>query len=645
MPKISDPIYNIQKVLRDLQLPSTSQFEKDRPKKPGVSTITVAPSNYIIVNDSTLNSNSPSKKSSLIVFDWVNFVEKIMTNGDGGVKRRELFLKCIFNILNRVGHKNTGTRNYENLLNQEINKSLLNFRVNLSNTLGGSSANFSLENFDDKFIIYTPGEFYKQSIIQEGMHFSIDAMGRFESDKFYRIFTGTVTRVNETADPLEKRLDYTCKDYSRYFELTRFNVSPALFESQLFAKQGGPTPFSSVLAGKDGATIVNVLVSTNEEAQADKIYLELPEIWVKAHTKGKGLETDDNGILKEDIKYNYHYVYDKNIGSFNFTQPFEPDFHPKLFVWGHTGSVYQEVFKGFQLFNSEFQTRKDILLQVAGLTYYVCYIDGAGNFHYHPPRFEEEHYLQVKERYYWGNSGMTSYEEHPLVYTLFDDEIIKQSYEQNEDEVCTIARGLAEGNFGLNPQIESKVPNTYRSTIVWEEGINRFGFRERTFSTAALQNSNTSYIDSYTAAFLLRANQERFRMSASMPMRPELQVDRPIYDYNKNMIYQIRNVTHMYNAGGPNSPGTWTTDIVCYAGRPVGTKIASNIFATAADFNSVEAMLKANFTTLGISDLRRSSTLFNRTTGEVKETINGKTTVLQPPDNQTTQSTMSKGQQ
>ena len=116
-------------------------------------------------------------------------------------------------------------------------------------------------------------------------------------------------------------------------------------------------------------------------------------------------------------------------------------------------------------------------------------------------------------------------------------------------------------------------------------------------------------MDVVTAAFLLRANQERFQMTTTMPMRPEIQVDRPVYDYVKNKVYYIRNVTHNFSAGGPNSGGTYTTTIVCNAGRKTSEKISANVLSTSGQYPTVTSMKdgKQPFTTMNIVDLRHMS--------------------------------------
>lgn len=610
-------------------------------RQPGQSFFLDAPSNYIIVNDDSLHSLE--EKSLVILFDWDTFVGRILKSNETIQKQ---FLEAKDNILNKLkitrGSEATSTDKYAEFLNKEINNSLLDFNVKLRTTLGGNSCSFTIENFDNQWIVDDLNNiFYGQSIIQEGLKFTIDVKGRFDNNTLYRIWTGYVTSVSETDNPTEKKLSFSSMDNSRWLSYTRYNVHPALFESHLLAKQKDYTVFSTVLQNKDGGKIVEAISQFYKydakgkivQDKTDRIEL-VPEIWesafldtedsVKILKNKQGKETKtviDTGILKPTANYNFHYKYPKTEVSY-----FYKDFKPKRLIWGTTGTVYQELFKISTLFLSEYKSKKDIIVDVANLTHYVAYIDGAGNLHYHPPRFEREHYLNYPFEETAGSvkDGQISQEpklEDPNIYMLTEDETISSSYTQNENEVVTVALAQAQGDLGLLEKIQQKMPNSTRATVVWPDGVNRFGYREATISTAAV--SVPMSLDVYAAAFLLRRNQERFQMTAKMPLRPELQVDRPIYSKTKNMIYHIREVNHSYSSGGPNAGGSWETNITCYAGRRPTDNITSNIFASSQIYKNerdpkgnlkstaVDEFMKKAKSSVYIVDLRSADSYLN----------------------------------
>ena len=568
-----------------------SQIEKIL-DTPGESSLLDAPSNYVVVNEANELGAAITNESCIILFDWVTFVEEIISSDDQSALKKD-FEVAIESVLTRLDIQSSANE-YEKILNREINKSLLDFRVTLGTTLGGSSASFSIENFSEQWIVNDPAlrgnAFYGQSIIQEGIRFVIEAKGRFPNQDtnerdFYRIFTGFIETINETNDPLNKKLSYTATDMSYLLSATRFNATPAIYEKDVLAEQGDPTIFRTVLESKSTEHIFKAIFS---EEQVDKTEIQSPFYWKIETGKGAsiGFSSNELGFVEEDYRRNWHvkhspaqskdYAFDNNQGK---------PFNPMVLLWGHTGLAYAEVFGTLKLFISAFKTRQDILTDLANIVFFKTYIDGAGNVHFHPPRFEEEVYLQLKDGY-----TLTDDKEHPLSYTVFDDDTIAQSYSQSSKEVCTVARGHGEGGYGIYKAMRDDLePNYLKASIAWPDGINRFGFKEGTISTSAV-GSDENLLNVFTAAFLLRRNQERFNMTATMVMRPELQVDRPIYDYNKDKIYYIRSVTHTYSAGTPTSGGTYTTSISCNAGRRVGEKISSNVFATA------KSLKKTSFT-------------------------------------------------
>ena len=586
-------------------LPSQLAKILDTPKD---SRLLDAPSNYVVVNDSDMLGTTIVENSCIILFDWNTFINKIIGIDDQSALKKD-FIIAIESILGNLNIQSS-VNEYEKVLNREINKSLLDFRVTLGTTLGGSSASFSIENFSEQWVVNDPAlrgnSFYGQSIIQEGIRFVIEAKGRFTNPTtnerdFYRIFTGFIETINETNNPLDKKLSYTATDMSYLLSATRFNITPAIHEKDPIANQKEPVVFRNVLESKSTEQIFKAIFS---EEQVDKTEIQRPFYWKIETGKGAsiGFNSDNLGLVEEDYRRNWHVKRSSTqIKDYAFGSSQDKPFNPMVLLWGHTGLAYAEVFGTLKLFISAFKTRQDILTDLANIVFFKTYVDGAGNVHFHPPRFEEEAYLQLRDGY-----ALTEEKEHPLSYTVFDDDTISQSYSQSSKEICTVARGHGEGGYGIYEAMRKDIePNYLKASIAWPDGINRFGFKEGNISTSAV-GSNENLLNAFTAAFLIRRNQERFNMAATMIMRPELQVDRPIYDYNKDKVYYIRSVTHTYSAGTPTSGGTYTTSISCNAGRRIGEKISSNIFATAKSLKktSFEDAIKNYADSYNLQDYR-----------------------------------------
>lgn len=596
-------------------------------RQPGRKILEDSPTDYIIVNDPSL-LGSETEHSCVILFDWKTFIENVIA-AKRNPRRKEIietFNRDISTILEDQQYS-TDSGSLYGTLNKAINNSLLDFNVTLTNRLGSNSCNFSLENFEDKWIIKNKdSDFYGQSIIQEGIRFTIDARGRFDTENFYRIYTGAISDIVEVSNPTDRALRFGAVDPSRFLSTTRYNVNPAVHETDLLAAKKTTVPFSSNIQGVNGGVILSRLL--DKSSKNDHIELQFPYLWEILTAKdddsvnvsegdnrktGVGLPVDQKGVLKEAYQINWHIKRSKvDVQDYNYDKVHKP----YGLIWGHTGSLYTKLFGSINLLFSEFKTKLDIINDITNLTFFVSYIDGAGNFHYHPPRFEENPYINLSDGIAKGVSEFSitngveissdGNRKVPLAYCVFDDDNLAQTYSQSDKEVVTVARGQAEGGFGVWKSVGDQVdPNTYKSSIVWEDGINRFGFREITRTTSAVKNAS-EMLNMFTASFLLRANQERFHMTTSMPMRPELQVDRPIYDVNKDKIYYIRSVTHTYSAGGPTAGGTYSTDIICNAGRRPNQFISSNVFAIS-DLKGVtdfKAFVKKYASFYNLQDLR-----------------------------------------
>lgn len=564
--------------------------------RPGIARFKESPSNYIAVNDSSL-VGSAGDRSIIMLIDWDTFIDDVIAVNKEG-ELHKAYLLAVDDVLKRLTKSNTSisSTDREHLLNVYVNKSLTELKTTLTSNITGNSCSFSLENFDDKWIVQKKGPFWGQSLLQEGMRFVVSGRGRLKPDNFYRMFTGYITGISEKANPTDKSLNYSCADGSRYLKYTRYNTHPAIYTGDLFANQKKAIPSATNLVNLNGAEIIKRVVLTGDPTdkyELDKAYLwkienniETSDAELKKGSSKLGLPLQKDGLLEPEYRKNWHIIDKPNsYKKYSYKELVKPVF-PKALLWGHTNDVYAYMFKQLSLRFDEFMTKADILNNLANLTHYVTYIDGAGNLHYHPPKFEDSYRVML--------DGDTEDEEHDLTYAIFDDDTISQSYSQNEGEVCTVARGFGEGDFGIPQKIRESgaEPNYMKANLVWVDGVRRFGFRERKVSTAAF--NNLQLLTLFTAGFIIRANQERYQMSAQVIMRPELQPDRPIYDFNKNKWYHIRSVTHTYMAGGPNSGGAYSTDIICYAGRNPGETVAANLFAVASlkDTKSPEAMKK-----------------------------------------------------
>lgn len=493
-------------------------------------------------------------------------------------------------------------------LNREVNKSLLSVRTNLQNYIGTGTATIELENFDYQWMFQIGAnrdggvfsDLAAKSLFLEGLYLTIDARGRFNNSKFYRIFSGSVKNINITDNPTDRRISITCRDLSKFLTNVRYNIHPAFFETDLAAIQGKATIFSSNLANKSNVDVARGVIPTLDDQRynnpTDKYSISaFKEIWNKPKLKVK---TRNTQLGNTDVVYNnYKMSYPDTAATYGTPKANAGESETFALIWGdvtadnakgtfsadsnQTHQVYAQMFSVSQLFMSEFKYRSDILNEAATMTYFATYLDASGNIHFHPPRYDHLNSDTKADGY--PILPLTFYDgakENPHIFILEPGESISESYSSDEDSFVTAIQILGESDFGINQLIRNTDPTYNRPYVLWIDGMKRFGFKLHQISTSAIQDSEA--LKAFALGAFLRRYLERENMTCTIPMRPELDVDRPFYSAQYRKIFHIIGLQHTYMAGGDKSPGTFTTAVTCNAGRPLNqaTLITTNIFRT-----------------------------------------------------------------
>ncbi len=514
--------------------------------------------------------------------------------------------------------------NIEENLNREANRSLQSFKTNISDTLGSGTATIVLENFRKQWIFQDRGnstfsDLVGRSLFLKGLYVTIDAKGRFDTNTYYRIFMGSVKGISEIDNPVDRKITLTCRDLSKLLGFSRINVSPAIFNTDITVLQGAVPVTSSIFQkGQTSVQVANVAIplvnDTKWKDATDKYSLAaFKEMWTRPDSLS--VEAFKSDISEVDVVTD-NYRYTTPVGQATYRLPKQlpgiTDNYALLwgdkqvlpgastFSDGNTNPIYAKAFNSFQLFTNELKSRLDIIQELAGLTYFMSYLDSSGNIHFHPPRFD--YILDTTP-----NSDLSlnpifpltfpdGTEESPWTYTLLPGESVSETYTTDEEAVCTNIQVVGESDFGITNAIQSQIDPTYkRANVAWWDGMKRYGYREHILRTAAFQDSDS--IKTVGLALFMRKYLEIERMSTTMPMRPEIDIDRPFYVQERGWVYHIRSISHSYSAGTADGPGDFSTTIDCYAGRPLqqATLIPSNIFKLL-DFKQVaEAFRRNNF--------------------------------------------------
>lgn len=593
-----------------------------------------SPLPYIEINQRSREEKVGDKGAILVCFDWqthIKFMKKISPQYEKSFQT--VFSKHFMPILHGVSSDED--------INRAVNSSLLSVRVTLSSTLGNSNASIVLENFNyqwsflDADVKSLIPSLYGTSLFSEGLYVTIDAKGRFNSDRYYRIFTGVVSGLVDTDDPVDRRVSLSLVDYSRFLRFSRYNIHPAVRTADALATQSIVTVFTTALAKKDNVEIANLIIpdkNSKSFSNKDKINTDFKDMWVSPGEFPsyfyRNVPTKFGSALVVDNTFSHSY----SVSDSSFDSK-KNSFQPLKLIWGDYDvtskskrkyKVYAALFSSLTLFNDEFKTRADILKESAQITFFSCFIDGSGNIHFHDPRYS---YVNISEYPYTIPliDFSTGEREHESVYVLLEDESQTESYTQTEDDIVTRIWVLPETDLGLFTLLRAVHPNLARINLVWDEGVKRFGLRERTIGTSAFQDDpkrGTKDVLNSIAIFglscFVRLLLERRKMSTTMPMRAELQVDRPFYVPHKNMVYHIVSITHSYQAGTDRSAGTYTTAVDCIGGRTLeeATLLFPNLFK---DFDL--SKLKAVFKDAGYNILTNEKEIIKAAQEEVAKRL------------------------
>lgn len=491
-------------------------------------------------------------------------------------------------------------------LNRFVNQSITSVRTTNADKLGTGTASISLECVDYQWIfqdnsdsIFT--ELFGKPIFLEGLYFTIDGIGRYNPNKYYRIFTGSISSVTFIDNPLERRIELQAKDLSRLLGISRYNTHPAFLESDMAAIQGKATIFASNLTDLGNIEIANIIIpdidaeSGKWSNQVDKYSpASLREMWKNTDklVRTEQTPTGDTDIVEE----NFQVCYAKSAASFDKKDV--PT--PYKLLWGDTvvegeaftkdsknkHPIYNKMFNISQLRISEFKTRLDVLNEVSMLSLFATYIDGSGNIHFHPYRYD---YLSMEDEdtpvipLYEGEAISrygTGEKENKYLYTLDPGESLSESSSMNEDDIVTALRVNGQGDFGIWQSMKKINPEHIRPFLLWRDGARRYGLRERNVSTGAFNSGEQ--VESFAIALFMRMYLEREKMTVTIPFRPELQIDRPFYIKHRKHVYHIKGISHSYSTGSDRGPGDFTTTVTLFAGRPLkwGNILHTNLFRT-----------------------------------------------------------------
>jgi hypothetical protein len=580
------------------------------------------PSHYIEVNPKFNSERSTNQYGAVIVkFHWDLLAQTIASSyfirGEvrkdimtalqntpvKDMKQYQTFKSALVYYFSDLNKTFDSSKSLDVQLNKFANESLLSSRTNISTTLGSGTAQLTFENLDNQWLFQasdnTYADLFGEVLFMEGLYLTIDAIGRFDSTKYYRIFTGSVKSYTVTDNPEDRTVSIDCRDLSKLLTSSRYNVHPALFNTDLAALQGKVTIAKNNLQNKSNVEIAKLVIPDVTKGEwsnpTDKFSVAaFKEMW-KPPTS-LPIKHISNAVGGTDlVTQTYRKIYNASEASYDneVQQPGETELY--YLVWGDKQSdsdkgvfsntahpAYALMFNKFELYLSEYQTRATVLKDTADLTLFFTYLDSSGNIHFHPSRHDYLISDKNTEGYpMYRLNNLDGSLENAYTYILDPGESISESYSSDEETIFTNLKVTGESAFGIFGQIQGVNPRMYRPMVAWWDGMKRFGFKEQTISTAAFQGSDAeAKLKAFGLAVFMRSFFMRRTMTCSIPLRPELDIDRPFYVPGRKKVYHIKGIQHSYTAGTDRSGGEFITTVNCDSGRPLhqADLISTNLF-------------------------------------------------------------------
>jgi hypothetical protein len=247
----------------------------------------------------------------------------------------------------------------------------------------------------------------------------------------------------------------------------------------------------------------------------------------------------------------------------------------KLITWGTRMTPYRlwEI-QSPDTFSATFSSRLEVLQEISKNVYYDLYVDGSGSVNYHPYRFSND-YLFNDAIYIRPGENELYY--HPTVwpgvYTIGPEESIDHNEMINFEELYTFMKLQGQDPFGA---VGSDLGGIVGKAI-HKDYLERFGYR-RILEVNPLFNFNFSldasvdsasaaavtFMDIVAAALLIYRNGHLHTKTSTIIFRPELDVARPIYYTEDDMVFYIDSISHSITIGGDA-----TTTVTSSFGRKI----------------------------------------------------------------------------
>jgi hypothetical protein len=445
-------------------------------------------------------------------------------------------------------------------------------RVNIQPYVTSVSTSLGIENSPGNASIsmhiprHVKDDFYRGGnlILTTMMEVQIYIKGHYlvgGAPRYYPAFWGVVTSVNEGWSGGEQTIDLACQDILYWWNIQRINVNPS-HQAASTATQGSfNTRGSGVFTGKNP---FDIMYSLSRYAYGDSVNanfflnsrqmrteptdtenLQLMAYWTKQWGRigyalkmfgpsGDVLQGDLLASVLSDENFQSAFQGRQSRGARNRSKNYA--------AFAQGGSSFAQISSftealsrvgSFDLFTSEFQTKKEIADTTKTAIGYEFFMDTTGEIIFKPPFYNLDVY----------NNKPVSW-IHPI-------DLISESYAENPADVTFLeGTGSITSKYALGEAELTKPKATYVDYRL----VQKYGWKPGSYNSeffgAGLGGNASRNLFYHLVDELDRQNARVNSGSVTIPIRPELRLGYPVFIENRDAYYYIEGISNNFSYSG-----------------------------------------------------------------------------------------------
>lgn len=385
-------------------------------------------------------------------------------------------------------------------------------------------------------------------------HFTVGGAPRF-----YPVFWGVVTSVNESYSAGEHTVSLSCSDMLHWWSIQQVNLHPSFLEARQNQQQNmnltgnvftGKNPFSvmhtlSRRVSGDSMNVQNSLVPgqhfRSEANRGSGIPFSLQAYWaLRLGRVANSLRMygPTGKVLRGDV---LDFVLDpsrfRRAGKSSLGSETEAAFFD-AFAQGNLNfaqiTPFSKVFSqlgAVEISSNTFETKMNLANMVKESIGYEFYMDVTGEIIFKPPFYN----MDVRPNY-------------PVSW-LRDVDIIDWNFAENEPDVTFLeATGFRFANreAGLGAEIQP------HASYVDYRLVQKYGWRPGSFSSEFVGSDDfggPKALFYHLVDVLDRQNARVNNGTATIPLRPELRLGYPVYVEGRDAYYYVESLSHTFSYG------------------------------------------------------------------------------------------------